>query len=831
MSMSLLVRKAVGCWALALALPGLASGQASYAPNGPEYAVPGPLPGDQLHPQLGLSPAGGFLVWDDNATDFDGTGIMAQALDNRLAKVQAPFRVNHIALGNHEFPQVTLLKGGGAVFTWQGGPPAKQNIYARFLSPTNTWLSDDLVVNSFTQTGFRRHPALAPLTNGNVVIVYASFNQQAANSMQDVYGQILNPAGQKVGGEFLVNQFTPFNQFAPAVAPLADGGFVVVWISEQENNAVDCAAFIKVHLQLPAGLPSVDVYARRYDAAGSPLGDELLVNTAPNPCSDPTVAGAPDGGFLVAWGQRDLANSANGVDIFARPFSSQTIGGAVQRVNAYLKGNQYAPQVSSVGGDYLVVWTSDAQDGSGKGVFGRFLQADASALTPEFRVNTTAIFDQMHPAVSSVGDGRFLTVWTSFVGGRNSFDLLGQVYAPPNYSPGPPSPQPVFSAPAFDPFMYLPAPAAAAPATVASASAASAPVGILPPVLLVGRNTLTNAFVLAQGTYSGLFSDTNDASALSSGYFSASVTRGGAYSAKLLLGAQTYSMAGKFNPATGLDTQVVKRAQGLAPLTVQLQLDLSTGEQISGFVAGGSAWSAELFSFRQVFNRSANAATAFAASYTLVIPADLTAPNTPGGHGCGTIIVDTAGNVRWSGALADGTKVTQSTTLSRQGYWPLYASAYSGGGFVLSWAQFASQAGYDVDGQTIWLKPATPRAQFYRAAFTNEVMSIGSLYAAPRAGTPLMGLSNAMVVLGGGDLTGSVTNAFSLNARNAVIRPAGSKLSLTLNTASGLFNGAVSLTPRLTLSFQGVLFQKLTNGFGYFLGTNQAGQVYLGPEL
>ena len=39
----------------------------------------------------------------------------------------------------------------------------------------------------------------------------------------------------EVGNEFLVNQFTSYNQRTPAVAALTDGGFVVAWVSEQQR--------------------------------------------------------------------------------------------------------------------------------------------------------------------------------------------------------------------------------------------------------------------------------------------------------------------------------------------------------------------------------------------------------------------------------------------------------------------------------------------------------------------------------------------------------------------------------------------------------------------
>ena len=121
---------------------------------------------------------------------------------------------------DQENPRVALLKNGGAAFVWQGGKPSRQHIYARFLTPTNTFLTTtDLVVSTFTNN-FQINPALTVLNNSNVVIVWASFNQAGSNSLQDVYGQIFTPAGQKVGANFLINQFISYNQRTPAIACL-----------------------------------------------------------------------------------------------------------------------------------------------------------------------------------------------------------------------------------------------------------------------------------------------------------------------------------------------------------------------------------------------------------------------------------------------------------------------------------------------------------------------------------------------------------------------------------------------------------------------------------
>ena len=231
----------------AAAFPGAATAQTNYPPLGAEYAIAGSLPADQLRPQLSINASGGFLVWEDNSIDGNGMGIAAIGLNSSLNSVSTPFRVNQRIGSEQEHPQVALLDGGGAAFVWQGGLPGLQHIYARFLSASNTWLGPDVLLSTATNT-FQINPSIAKLTNGNVVVVWGSYNQFSSSSMQDVYGQILSPTGSKVGSEFLVNQFTSYNQRDPSVAALAGGGFVVVWASEQQrvpietvSNSVDSA--------------------------------------------------------------------------------------------------------------------------------------------------------------------------------------------------------------------------------------------------------------------------------------------------------------------------------------------------------------------------------------------------------------------------------------------------------------------------------------------------------------------------------------------------------------------------------------------------------------
>ena len=416
------------CWALAFMLVSTASAQTNYyATNGTEYALIGSLPGDQVFPDAAISPTGGFVVWQDNATDGDGWGISARRLDATLSGTFGSFRVNQQGAGSQENPRVAMLKSGGAAFVWQGGPLGRQHIYARFLTSTNTFsTTNDIMVNAFTNY-FQVSPAVAVLNNSNVVVVWGSFNEAGPKSKQDVYGQILSPAGQKVGGQFLVNQSTNFNQRDATVAALPGGGFVVGWVSEA--NAAPLTGTNSVSgTSLSAVNPSVAVYARQFDRTGVAVGGEYQVNTDSSPCASPAVAAAADGSYLFTWTAQDLVTRDNSLDVCGRIFSSGGTGGAVFLLNTHVYGDQYMSHVRSLGLDYLVTWTSLGQDGSREGVYGRFVHNDGTFAGGEFRVNTTTMGQQMQPAVASDGVSQFLVVWSGFSGFPNAFDLYAQRY-------------------------------------------------------------------------------------------------------------------------------------------------------------------------------------------------------------------------------------------------------------------------------------------------------------------------------------------------------------------------------------------------------------------
>jgi hypothetical protein len=447
-----------------------------------ESSIAGALPGDQDFPSLSMSPEGGYVVWEDNRISIGhGVGIAAIGLDAGLTATGQVVRVNQLSDGNQEKPQVLLLGNGNTLFAWEVRRGTKTGVYARVLGTNGSFTSGDVLVNtppwkqSYKQTtnwlaiyrnkltsrkyrvrvnieNVREQAggvALAALPDGGALVAYHAMRRTETNTweirtntyvshhrfvtnayihpvrigedlMHDIFFQRLDGEGKKVGPEVLVNQYTAYNQRTPAVAVLADGRFVIVWVSEAPYSGDWRRNF------------QVDLFGRIFSATGEPVGDEFPIAAEADGETDllqanPSVAALPGGGFAVFWSQQESTTSRRW-DVYGGTFGADGMPtGSTFRLNEYTQGDQFGPKVAASGDRQLVVWTSVGQDGSREGVFGRFLAAGALDGS-EFRVNTTTISRQLHPAVAGDGQGHFLSVWSSFAG-ETGFDLFERIFS------------------------------------------------------------------------------------------------------------------------------------------------------------------------------------------------------------------------------------------------------------------------------------------------------------------------------------------------------------------------------------------------------------------
>ena len=375
---------------------------------------------------------------------------------------------------------------------------------------------------------------------------------------------------------------------------------------------------------------------------------------------------------------------------------------------------------------------------------------------------------------------------------------------------------------------------------------------------LSNTNTLLlvpNLFVPVAGSYNGLFLNTNGVvNPTNAGSFNVKVSTGGSYSGSLQMAGLSYSMSGKLD-TNGMTQAVAKNGKNGLLVTMWLDLTAASTQRIYGFINNSNdTWQADLAGDLSVFDgKTSTCPWTGKFNYSLSgtnLPlgfTNITLPGTnfslasqpgvqPGAGSYGTITVATAGTVAFSGWLSDGTTCAQkSVPVSKLGLWPLYASLYKGQGLLWGWQQFPASGQANFQGDVAWIKPAGyPGAKYYTNGFTLRATPLASAYTAPTAGQNIYGsptTNSATLIAIEGNLPFGVTNSLTISPKNQVANSqtgsAITKLSLSFVPAPGTFTGKFTdAASGQVVSFNGVMLQN-TNATGFFLGTNQSGQVWL----
>ena len=232
---------------------------------------------------------------------------------------------------------------------------------------------------------------------GGFIVTWESNSQDASG--YGIYAQRYTSAAVADGSEFRVNTYTTGNQYLPAVTLDASGDVVVAWTSSLQDGSL------------------TGVYAQCYKTAApaEASGSEFRANTDPTLQLHqlrPAVASDAAGNYVVAW---EGTGTGDDGGIFAQRYSAagNPLGGQ-QLVNATTANSQSRPAVAmDSSGDFVVVWTSNGQDGSNYGVYGRRFDAAGVPQGAEFRVNTYTTSHQWRPSVAMDSDGDFVVVWQS----------------------------------------------------------------------------------------------------------------------------------------------------------------------------------------------------------------------------------------------------------------------------------------------------------------------------------------------------------------------------------------------------------------------------------
>jgi Ca2+-binding RTX toxin-like protein len=366
--------------------------------------------------------AGYIVTWTSAGQDGSADGIYMQRYDLSGLALGIETRVNTTTANAQSESSITRIGwDGDYVVTWTsaGQDGGADGIYMQRYDKDGVAQGTETVVNTTTANA-QNDPSVTDLFYGGYVVTWTSSGQDGGAG--GIYMQRYDEFGVAQGTETRVNTTTANTQYQSSVTSIGgDGDFVVVWASNLQDG------------------DGFGVYQQRYDRFGNALGPETKVNTATaNSQFQPTVTSTDFGGYVVTWTSTGQDGSADGVYIQRYDLHGMALG-TETRVNtttANAQSQSSAAKISSFfeNGDYIVTWTSDGQDGGGKGIYTQRYSAAGMPLGVETLVNVTTANDQFQPVITGLGgDGTsagygYVVTWVSDVQDGSGFGVYSRRY-------------------------------------------------------------------------------------------------------------------------------------------------------------------------------------------------------------------------------------------------------------------------------------------------------------------------------------------------------------------------------------------------------------------
>jgi hypothetical protein len=181
------------------------------------------------------------------------------------------------------------------------------------------------------------------------------------------------------------------------IAPLADGGYVVVWTD-----------FSRTHN--PAGAA---VIGQRYDSAGNKVGGEVKLSAFNSgDQSTPSVTLLDNGNIAVAF--RDLF--AGDDDIWVRIFNSSLTVVRVDHVDVLANETHHPSITALAGGSYAVSYTFET--GADADIVGRIV-SPTGTVGAQFDIDNQSD-SRDRPELATLSNGNFVAVYEDQVGGSET---------------------------------------------------------------------------------------------------------------------------------------------------------------------------------------------------------------------------------------------------------------------------------------------------------------------------------------------------------------------------------------------------------------------------
>ncbi|WP_308311328.1 calcium-binding protein [Shinella sp. CPCC 101442] len=230
---------------------------------------------------VAVLPDGGWIVtWSTAGQDGSGSGVYQQRYASNGNGVGGEIKVNSFTAGAKDDVDVAVLSDGGWVITWAsfGQDGSNFGVYQQRYKADGSVSGGEKLVNTST-VGHQSEPSIAALDDGGWIVTW---NATTGRNLLDIYQQLYDSDGNKVGSEVVVNYVRNNNQQQPTITSLADGGWVVAWADDTPRSSVHVKYFS--------------------EAIFGSATSEKIVGTSGNE-------------YLVGYGGNDTLNGEGGADV------------------------------------------------------------------------------------------------------------------------------------------------------------------------------------------------------------------------------------------------------------------------------------------------------------------------------------------------------------------------------------------------------------------------------------------------------------------------------------------------------------------------------------
>jgi Ca2+-binding RTX toxin-like protein len=367
-------------------------------PGAPTAGNPGNVFSTPNSPVTAALANGGYVaVWQyDNDGAISGD-IRGQFLDAEGVAVGTPFVINATTAGGQSSPSAAALPGGGFVVTWTGPDASGSGVYAQRFDASGARLGAETLVNTVT-AGQQTSSEVVQFAGG-----YAISWLVNGDTSTEIRLQRFDSTGAAIGGEQTIDSGLQIYD-RPTMASLAGGGFVLSW-SERPADTYGA------------------VYLQRFDATGAVVGGVVRIADPTHATQTaPSVAGLPDGGYLVAWASSPSHDPLDEAGAYVQRYNAAGVAVGERVLASASPGSATTTAITVLAdGGYVVAWG----DENTRHVYAQRFDAVGHKIGGQIDIDPLRSTGQMAyiTDLSPVGDG-FVASWFGTFGYTKLFSPL-----------------------------------------------------------------------------------------------------------------------------------------------------------------------------------------------------------------------------------------------------------------------------------------------------------------------------------------------------------------------------------------------------------------------